>query len=172
MTLDLEHLLKNAQLSMESQPFGVSFDVLPEDFPVGASKEKLKTSISILLAWSLDRGFIDNEAAESTQELQKALGLASNRKASPLELLNIIHDKFLPCYLQADVRGFLVGYYWPGWIYRYDVDFDNVFVAEYKSPILVPPGYLTRWDVPATWVEAEKMFPIIDQRFSEWKNAK
>ena len=51
-------------------------------------------------------------------------------------------------------------------------DFDNVFVAEYKSPILVPPGYLTRWDVPATWVEAEKMFPIIDQRFSEWKNAK
>mgnify|MGYP003415470920 CR=1 FL=1 len=59
-----------------------------------------------------------------------------------------------------------------GFAIKGDVDFDNVFVAEYKSPILVPPGYLTRWDVPATWVEAEKMFPIIDQRFSEWKNAK
>lgn len=31
MTLDLEQLLKKLN-SMESQPFGVSFDVLPEDF--------------------------------------------------------------------------------------------------------------------------------------------
>jgi hypothetical protein len=169
MTIDVQELLRQAASRRINIPFGVSFDSLPEDYPKNVSKENIKTPIALLLTWAIDRKLMRHDLDEIKEKISNFNNLITSRNQSPLAFLKDLGDRFMPNYLIPNASFFLLKYYWPGWIYRYGEDFDRVFVSEYKDSLLVKPGYLTTWHVPPTWSEYDKISPIIDRRFSEWK---
>ena len=169
MEIDMAALKAKAKAHRDSQPFGVSFEELPKDYPKKLPSQNMKSAVAFLLAWALANNATNTEFFERYASL---LQNTKSRAKTPVELLEAMENKFFAKYLEEQPRQFLLGYYWPGWKHSYGVDFDKVFVSEYADPLLVKPGFLSTWHVPPTWAEYDKMAPTISQRHSEWVASK
>ena len=167
MEINIHAMIAQAKLAQKSQPFGVSFDTLPENFPENVPRENQMTGVSFLLAWVAKRQLLQAET-KSFLGLDD-LDIAGFKQRTPIEILEALNREFLPSHVLEPGRAFLLAYYWPGWQHSYGVDFDKVFVTEYADPLLVKPGFASTWHVPGTWEEFEKIEPLLDLRFSEWK---
>lgn len=168
MESDVEKLLRDAIVARNQEPFGISFDFLPANFPKDVPASYHKTSKAYLFVWSLDRDAIVDDIEEGGG-LRSLIGFVKKREKSPLELFELIGFRFMPAHLKPEFKSFLLTYDWPGWVHRYEEDFDRIFVGEYNDPLLFENGYLTRWHVPPTWKNYDAIAKIIDRRLIEWR---
>ena len=168
MEIDIKAMLEQAKSHQAEQPFGVSFDTLPEKFPEKVPRENQKTSVAFLFAWAAVNDVLDVVAIEAEfPQFSYQGGIIRNR--TPVQFLEMIDDRFMPRFVVGPARSFLLAYFWPGWRHRYNVDFDKVFVTEYADALLVKPGFPSTWHVPGAWPEFDSIAPLISQRFSEWQ---
>lgn len=168
MNFDLDAFMAQANDTLKSQPFGGDLSVMPDDFPKDVPVEYRKTHIALYATFFAEAGLTSDVLDARFPDLIPAV---RERKITPLQLVERFQDGFLPDYVSDDVREFAHKYYWPGWKYRYDEDFDLVFLAQYQSPLFVPPGYESTWHVPAGWDQFDRIQPVVSARLAEWQQS-
>lgn len=169
MEFDIQKILKDARNQRALIPFGVSFDTPPGRFPKDVPVDHAKTSKAFLFAWSVERMLIRSDAPNMVDKLPELQKSAATQEKSPLDLFEAINCRFMPDYLLPEAKSFLLAYDWPGWDFRYEEDFDKVFVIEYSDALLNGEGFITRWHVPPTWTTYKIISPILDKRFGHWR---
>ncbi|MDO4430619.1 MAG: hypothetical protein Q4B95_04885 [Lonepinella koalarum] len=134
------------------------------DYPSELPTQNAGTHIGMFLAWAFSNGLIGELHLEEYQDELKKL---AERKITGVDFLIDLCDEKLWDEDFDDIGAeFAVDYYqddnstFPA---RYLDDYADVF-KEYDIPTL--------YHLPNTWENFDKLKPILDQRFKEWKKWK
>jgi hypothetical protein len=124
------------------------------DFPRDLPPEAGGTHIGMYLAWVVQR---DLGSATLRKYARDSMGMLKARKITGRELLfTELDEKFFPTLLTQTGRDFTRDYYESG---CYIDDYDSALGGDLP----------TVYHVVDTWSNYDKLAPIIDQRFSSWK---
>jgi hypothetical protein len=127
------------------------------NYPAGLPPENGGTHIGIYLAWIIQRGLGSRKLKTfAAGMLQQVL----DRKATGRDLLfSELDEKFFPELLTPEAQRFTKSYYE-----------SNEYVNDYAR---VLGGSLeTLYHVHDTWDNYDRMAPVLDERFAEWKARK
>ncbi|MCL1992537.1 MAG: hypothetical protein FWG66_06300 [Spirochaetes bacterium] len=134
------------------------------EYPENLPDENAAIHIGMFITWCIDNDLLSEEQKEDNHEdLQKV----KNRKMTGGEfLINNCDEKFSASDLCELGNGFAGDYYNDGTKFTekhgcYGNDFSELF-AEHE----------TVYHVEDTWENYEKIKPIVDKRFEEWKKYK
>ncbi|WP_412468735.1 hypothetical protein [Pedobacter sp. KLB.chiD] len=127
-----------------------------EGFPPNAGPEQGGTHIGMFLAWIIDNDLIG--------QLYKELSMDSIHKVRSREitgrdfLIEECDGKFYDEIVNEDGNEFIK--------YYYDVE-DSIYFGDYVD---VFDYYEGIYDVENSWENYDKIKPVIDMRYQEWKN--
>lgn len=131
------------------------------DYPSELPTQNAGTHIGMFLTWAFDNGLIGDLHLEEDQDELKKL---KAREITGVDfLINLCDEKLWDEDFDEIGAAFAMDYYqddnspFPA---RYLEDYADVF-AEYDIPTL--------YHLPNTWENFDKLKPILDQRFAQWK---
>jgi hypothetical protein len=131
------------------------------DFPSSLPIEAGATHIGMFVAWGMLNGF----AGElHTGEFPDELDALKSRKTSPGQfVINACDEKFTDEEFNDEGNAFALAYFG-----------ENVgmgqYIVDYEETL--GNGLPTLYHIKDSWENYDKLAPLIDQRFNEWKEGK
>jgi hypothetical protein len=125
------------------------------DFPKHLPPAAGATHIGMYLAWAIVSGLESDFLREELAA--EHLVWLKERKITPGEfLIDVCDEKFVDDELDAEGKEFTDTYY-----------ASNMYFDDYDKA--VGTNVETLYDVPDTWETFDKLKPVLDRRFDEWK---
>ena len=131
------------------------------DFPADLKPEAGGTHIGMFLGWAILRGLEGEDHQEDSGESIQAL--RERRMSGRDFLMNVCDEKFIDDDLNDEGNAFVAAYY--------NKDGPGGYLADYEEALggsTLPSLY----HVDNSWENFDKLTPILDQRFAEWKATK
>lgn len=126
------------------------------DFPKHLPPEAGATHIGMYLAWAIVSG-LESDFLRDELAADHLAGL-KERKVTPGQFLITVSDeKLVDDELDADAKRFTDAYY-----------ASNMYFEDYDKTVGM--GAETLYEVPDTWETFDKLKPMLDRRFDEWKH--
>lgn len=131
------------------------------DFPSDLPTEAGATHIAMFVAWCMMH---DLSGPIHTEEFPDALSALKERRTTPGQfLINECDENFTDEDLTDEGNAFALAYFGPaGDMRQYLTDYEETLGS--REPTL--------YHIKDSWENYEKLAPVIERRFSEWKDGK
>jgi hypothetical protein len=125
-------------------------------FPKGLPDAAGGTHIGMFLAWAIMRGLEGEDAQADTDSLE---AVRARRMTGRDYLLNICDEKFWESDLSEEGNAFAKQYYGEKGYYK---DYEKALARRLPS----------LYHVEDSWDNFDRLTPVLDQRFRDWKSGK
>jgi hypothetical protein len=130
------------------------------NFPEGLPSEAGGTHIGMFLAWAILRGLEGRvHRAESVESLQ---AVRDRRMTGRDFLMKECDEKLVKEDLSSEANAFAKAYYEQDGPGGYLADYDDVLGGDLP----------TLYHVEDTWANFDRLAPVLDERFAEWKRSR
>lgn len=128
------------------------------DFPGDVSEDNAMTHMGFFFAWAMSRGLVSDFHRED-KDSAESLGFLTERRMSPRDyVIRFCDSQFTDEDFTETGNSFVAHYY----ISKYFGDYSKVFEKLLE----------TIYHVDDTWENADKMFPVLDKRYEQWRQSR